>query len=174
MRQFYSSAIGLLSLVAVSAMAQNGAPNTLTPAEKAAGWTLLFDGRSLPAWRGFKSGAPPAGWKAVDGMVVREASGGDLMTRDQYGDFELRLEWKVSKAGNSGVMFHITNEGAETYQTGPEMQILDNSGHPDGQNPMTSAGSNYALHAPVPTRPGLSASGTRRGWWSRERTSSTG
>ena len=130
-------------------MAQHSATNTLTAQEKAAGWRVLFDGTSLDGWRGFKSDDPPKGWKAVDGALVREASGGDLMTKEQFGDFELRLDWKLSKDGNSGVMFRVTTDEAETYFTGPEMQILDNAGHKDGQNPLRTAGSNYDMHAPV-------------------------
>jgi hypothetical protein len=85
----------------------------------------------------------------VNGELVRQDRGGDLMTVDQFGDFELRLEWKVAKNGNSGIMFRVTDEGGQTYETGPEFQILDNGGHKDGRDPMTSAGSNYAMHPPV-------------------------
>jgi hypothetical protein len=130
-------------------MAQHGATNTLTTQEKTAGWKLLFDGHSLDGWRGFRSDDPPKGWKAVDGTLVREASGGDLMTVDQFGDFELSLEWKLTKGGNSGIMFRVTPEGGETWHTGPEFQILDNAVHRDGKNPITSAGSNYAVHPPT-------------------------
>lgn len=123
--------------------------NTLSAAEKADGWRLLFDGKSLDGWRAFTSPTPPAGWKAVNGELVRQDRGGDLMTVDRFADFELRLEWKVSKGGNSGIMFRVTDQGAQTYETGPEFQILDNAGHKDGQDPITSAGSNYAMHPPV-------------------------
>jgi hypothetical protein len=124
-------------------------PNSLTPAEQADGWQLLFDGAALKGWRGFKSAAPPSGWKAVDGALTRVDRGGDLITVDQYGDFELRLEWKIARGGNSGIMFHVTEGANQTYETGPEMQVLDNGGHADGKDPVTSAGSNYALHAPI-------------------------
>jgi hypothetical protein len=129
--------------------AQNGAMNTLTAAEKAAGWKLLFDGKTITGWRGFRTPTPPTGWKAVDGLLVRQSGGGDLMTVDQYGDFELSLDWKIPPGGNSGVMFRISGEGDETWHSGPEMQILDNTLHKDGANPLTSAGSNYAVHPPV-------------------------
>lgn len=129
--------------------ASEGGMNTLTPKEKAEGWELLFDGTSLEAWRGFRSETPGAGWKAVDGALVLQTRGGDLMTKEQFGDFELRLDWKLSKDGNSGIMFHVTTDEEETYFTGPEMQILDNAGHKDGQNPLRTAGSNYDMHAPV-------------------------
>jgi hypothetical protein len=123
--------------------------NALSAAEKADGWKLLFDGTSLNGWRAFKSTTPPAGWKAINGELVREGSGGDLMTVDQFGDFELRLEWKVGRNGNSGIMFRVTDQAELTYETGPEFQILDNGGHKDGKQPLTSAGANYAMHAPV-------------------------
>jgi hypothetical protein len=123
--------------------------NTLTAPEKAAGWRLLFDGSTMAGWRGFKTAEPPAGWRPVDGALVWAGTGGDLMTVDEFADFELRLEWKITKGGNSGIMFHVTTAGGETYETGPEMQVLDNAGHADGEDPKTSAGSNYALYAPV-------------------------
>ena len=71
------------------------------------------------------------------------------MTADQFDNFELRLDWKVTKNGNSGIMYRVTDQGNQTYETGPEFQILDNAGHKDGQDPITSAGSNYALHPPA-------------------------
>lgn len=123
--------------------------NTLTAAEKAEGWQLLFDGKTMAGWRAFRSTTPPAGWKAIDGELVRQDKGGDLMTAQQFDNFELRLEWKVSKNGNSGIMFRVTDQGNQTYETGPEFQILDNAGHKDGKDPMTAAGSNYAMHPPV-------------------------
>src|SRR5215510_12345936 len=124
-------------------------PNTLTAAEKNDGWRLLFDGKDLAGWRGFKTDQPPAGWRASDGALMRGDGGGDLMTVEQFGDFELRLEWRVAKNGNSGIMFRVTGKERATYETGPEFQVLDNAGHADGKDPKTSAGSNYALHAPV-------------------------
>jgi hypothetical protein len=142
--------IGGVVLLAVAAlMAQNGAINALTPQEQASGRTLLFNGKNLEGWRAFKSETPPAGWKVVDGLLARDSTSGDLMTKNQYGDFELRLEWKISPAGNSGIMFHVTTAAELTYETGPELQVLDNAGHRDGENAITSAGSNYALHAPL-------------------------
>lgn len=124
------------------------AQNTLTDEERAAGWRLLFDGHSTAAWRGYKSQTMPEGWQAVDGALTRVAEATDIITREQFQDFELALEWKIPAGGNSGIMFRVTEDAELTYHTGPEMQILDNAGHPDGANPATSTGSNYALHAP--------------------------
>ena len=141
--------VSLASAAASTLMTAQPAANTLTAAEKADGWRLLFDGQSVKGWRGFRSDTPPEGWKAVDGALVREQGGGDILTTEQFDNFELRLEWKISKNGNSGIMFRVTQEGGQTYETGPEFQVLDNAGHKDGGNSLTSAGSNYALHPPV-------------------------
>ena len=150
MSRVLPAAIGLIALFCASGVvdAQNGAANTLTAAEKAAGWKLLFDGKTMNGWRGFKS-ETPAGWKAEDSTLVRVSEGGDLMTVEQFGDFELRLDWKLPKNGNSGLMFRVTTDEDQTYFTGPELQILDNAGHADGKNPKRSAGANYDMHAPV-------------------------
>jgi hypothetical protein len=128
--------------------------NTLTAEEKAAGWRLLFDGTTLNGWRGYRSPAP-AGWTAVDGALARTGPGGDLMTTDEFGDFELSLDWKVGPGGNSGIIYRVATGPGQPWHTGPEMQVLDNARHADGKNPLTSAGSNYAVHAPVKdaTRP---------------------
>jgi hypothetical protein len=125
------------------------AVNTLTEAEKKAGWKLLFDGKTLDGWRGFTSPKVPSGWKVENGTLFRAAQGGDIMTVEQFDDFELRLEWKLAEGGNSGIFFHATTEGDEIWHSAPEVQVLDNSKHKDGATPTTSAGANYALHAPV-------------------------
>lgn len=113
------------------------------------GWRSLFDGKTLDGWRGFKAEAPPAGWRIEDGALVFDGSGGDLLTIEQFGDFELRLQWKIAEGGNSGVLFHVVPLGNQIWETGPEVQLLDNARHGDGRNPLTSAGANYALHAPA-------------------------
>ena len=117
-------------------------------------WVSLFDGESLEHWRGFKMQEVPAGWQAEDGVIHfvppsdRSAKRADLMTREQYTDFELELEWAVTEGGNSGIFFRVSEDQPATYSTGAEIQILDDDGHRDGQKPETSAGSNYALHPP--------------------------
>jgi hypothetical protein len=109
----------------------------------------LFDGRTLSGWRGFTSEAPPSGWSVVDGTLARTGPGGDIVTVDEFGDFDLRLQWKISEGGNSGIIFRVVNVGSEVWESGPEMQILDNARHADGKSPLTSAGANYGLQAPV-------------------------
>jgi len=125
------------------------APVSLTPADQAAGWKLMFNGTSLDGWRGYKTETPPTGWSARNGELVRDGAGGDLMTVEQYGDFEMRFDWKVTANGNSGVIYRIATTEQYPWQTGPEYQVLHNAGHADGKNPITSAGSNYAVNPPV-------------------------
>ncbi len=144
-RHVTAVAVALLASLAV----MNGRGLDTTGAQDAAAWKLLFDGKTLTGWRGFKSETPPAGWKAIDGALTLQGKGGDLMTVDQYGDFELELEWKVDKAGNSGIIYRVLTDGPEAWSTGPEMQVLDNAGHKDGQSAVTSAGSAYALYGPT-------------------------
>jgi hypothetical protein len=129
--------------------------NALTTEERSAGWELLFDGRTLQGWRGYRQTGVPDGWRVVDGALARVGAGGDLITVEQFGDFDLVYAWRIAPRGNSGLFFHVTEEHESVWQSGPEMQVLDDAGHPDGRNPRTSAGSNYALHAPAvgATRP---------------------
>ncbi len=77
----------------------------------------------------------PGGWQAVDDALTRVTGGGDIITIDQFTNFELALEWQVAPGGNSGIMFRVTEAADATYLTGPEMQVLDNAGHPDGAEP---------------------------------------
>jgi hypothetical protein len=123
-------------------------PNTLTAEERAAGWRLLFDGRTLEGWRGYKRDAPQ-GWAVEDGTIARTGPGGDIMTVEQFGSFELALEWKISPGGNSGIFYRGTEQGVHIWESAPEMQVLDNTKHPDGKTAVTSAGANYGLHPPA-------------------------
>jgi hypothetical protein len=138
----------LASVLAASLSASSDQAGGLSAAEKAKGFKPLFDGVSLKGWRAYKTDTPPGGWKAVGGELVRDGSGGDLMTVEQFADFELRLDWKIAKNGNSGIIYRI-GDGPYPWSTGPEFQVLDNAGHKDGQSPLTSAGSNFAVNPPV-------------------------
>jgi len=139
---------GLTRDVARAAAAPRVAHNVLSEAERREGWELLFDGTTTRGWRGFKQTGAPQGWRAEDGALVRAEGGGDLVTERSFSDFELELDWKLTKGGNSGIFFRVREDLDHVWQSGPEMQVLDNDAHPDGRNPLTSAGSNYALHAP--------------------------
>jgi len=121
--------------------------NTLSPEESAAGWKLLFDGEKA-AFRGFGRPTLPEGWRAENGALTRLAGAGDIVSNDEFSDFELSLDWKVAPGGNSGIFYRVAEDGGSVWETGPEMQVLDNQRHPDGREPATSAGSLYALYAP--------------------------
>jgi hypothetical protein len=137
-------ALGLaIAMLSTAAMA---ADNTLTAAEKKAGWTLLFDGKTTAGWRGFKTPEPDAGWTAKDGALSPDPKlSQDIMTKATFGSFELAFDWRISPKGNSGVMFHVTETGEQTYQSGPEYQIVDNA---RGEPEVDHAGGLYALYAP--------------------------
>ncbi len=120
-------------------------------------WVSLFDGKSIAAhWRGFKQKDVAAGWEVVDGTITWTGAGrpvgrpvdSDLVSLEQYASFDFEWEWKLPPGGNSGVMFHVTEDLEATYHSGPEYQILDNAHHADGKNPLTSVGANYAVNAP--------------------------
>jgi hypothetical protein len=112
------------------------AKNELTPEEEAAGFRLLFDGESFAGWHGYGGSDVTQRWRIAEGVVEIQgtsASQSDLVTDEEFKNFELRLEWTISEAGNSGVMFNVaeTPEYERPWHTGPEVQILDNDGHPD-------------------------------------------
>ena len=129
--------------------------------ERTEGFRWLFDGRSAAAWRGWRMDSMPAGWHVADSVLADAVpGGGDIITRDTFANFELRLDWKLEPGGNSGIMYHVRDPQADseaTYMSGPEMQVLDDSGYADGRNRLTSAGADYALYPSPPyvvRRPG--------------------
>lgn len=119
------------------------------PSAQDSGWVSLFDGTSLSAWRGYQMDSVPAGWQIQDGTLARVGGGGDLITREQFGSFELELDWKLEPGGNSGIMYKVTEAEDQTYKTGPEIQVLDDQRHTDGGSRLTSAGAAYGLY-PAP------------------------
>lgn len=125
--------------------------NVLTPAEKKSGWTLLFDGNSIPAWRTYKN-LPDASWKIENGeLYCKEdttSQHADLTTRDEYASFELQLDWKVAKAANSGILYHVVETKNASYETGPEYQLIDDNGYPGKLEDWQKSGADYAMHPP--------------------------
>lgn len=154
-----------LTLVAVAAAASGCAGNgeasdgrapeaTAPPAGSdsdvdAGEWRSLFDGVSLDGWRGYHSPEPPDGWRVDDGTLHRGDGGGDIMTAEAFGDFELSLEWRVARGANSGIFYRAATGLDHIFMSAPEMQVLDDAGHADGGDPLTSAGANFGLH-PAP------------------------
>ena len=115
-------------------------------------WTILFDGQKVTGMRGFKMGSFPWGGWAIENGTLKTLPEGDhidIITTEQYKNFELELEWKVSAGGNSGIFHHGTETNYAIWQSAPEMQVLDDGVHHDGKNTKTSAGSLYGLIAPV-------------------------
>jgi len=119
----------------------------LTPEQRAAGWRSLFDGTGTSAWRGYRSQTFPTGWRIVDGVLTKTGEQADIMTKDQFGNFELALDWKLSPGGNAGIFYRGTEEYDHIYWSAPEYQLLDDAGHPDGKSRLTSTGADYALYA---------------------------
>ncbi len=129
--------------------------NALSEAEKSAGWTLLFDGRDASAnFRNYGGTKLNSGWIIEDGALVLDPTlkaGGDITTKEEYGDFEFAIDWKISRKGNSGIMYRVKEApGQPAWFTGPEYQILDNKEASDNKTTLTWAASNYALIAPTP------------------------
>ena len=122
--------------------------NVLSPAEKKSGWKLLFDGKTTAGWRNYRKPGISDGWVVREGALSREGAGGDIVTADQYDSFELLLEYNISPGGNSGVMFHVTEDEDTPWKTGPEIQVQDNVAGTDPQK----SGWLYQLYdaAPVP------------------------
>jgi hypothetical protein len=124
-------------------------PNELTRSERQEHFRPLFDGKTSQGWRGFKKDAFPAqGWEIVDGALhaKEHGGGGDLVTVDEFGDFDLRFEWKVAPGSNSGVMYRTGEQTDAPYMTAPEYQVLDDDKHPDGKDPRTAAAALYGLY----------------------------
>jgi len=152
----HRSMITALLVVLVCSLGIAAEPNTLTDAQKAAGWKLLFDGKTTAGWRGYgQDGFPSKGWVAEDGTlhIQAGAGAGDIMTIDQYGDFDLRLEWKVSERANSGIMYRVSEDEKSPWRTGVEYQIFDDMGYKVGPDNIHSAGAMYGLYAPPKNKP---------------------
>ena len=133
MKYFYSlaTAASLLTLTACVGSQTAGVSkkiNTLTRAEKNAGWQLIFDGTSFSGWHNFKKDGVRPGWQVKDSALVcvDPHNAGDIVTTNQFEWFELQLDYNISEGGNSGIMFHVTDEGGAAWATGPEFQLEDN------------------------------------------------
>lgn len=121
--------------------------NVLSDDEKKAGWRLLFNGVDFAGWHNFKRAGVRPGWQVKDGLLVcaDPHDAGDLVTTDKFGAFELQLEYNISEGGNSGIIFHVTDEGGAVWATGPEFQLEDNAKAKDPQR----CGWLYALYQPA-------------------------
>lgn len=151
-----------LPLITVTAQkrAESAEQNTLTEAEKKAGWRLLFDGKSLEGWRGFHKKNVPLGWAVEDGCIKKVPgtgelgqAGGDMITNGQFDNFEFSIEWKLSPGGNSGIKYLVSESLPPKGKSGIsfEMQVLDDARHPDAKMGIAgnrTSGALYDLIAP--------------------------
>lgn len=154
--------LALVALVTITISSCNSAKeamteNKLTTEEKSDGWKLMFDGKTTKGWH--KYGGNPVGsaWKVKDGELYLDTTikenwqikdGGDIVSDEEYENFHLKLEWNIAKNGNSGIIFYINEDKSKykwPWETGPEMQILDNNGHPDAKIIKHRAGDLYDL-----------------------------
>jgi cytochrome c len=150
-------ALALGVLFARSAFADETVPNTLTEAEKKAGFKLLFDGKTTDGWRGYKMKKMPSGWKVIDGVLTRVAGGAggkgagggdDIITVDPYDNFELVLQWRLGKGVNSGILYRVIEDAVTSWHVAPEMQVVDNVGWGES-NRTHHAAALYDLYAPT-------------------------
>ncbi|KPM47086.1 3-keto-disaccharide hydrolase [Jiulongibacter sediminis] len=139
MKSTLSKAVTLLSLIAIIACQENkeeAGPNTLSEIEMEEGWTLLFDGKTTDGWHLYNAGDVPSAWIVTENGELYckpdtfEVVHGDLLTDKSYSNFEMKFNWKISEAGNSGVFINVQEDEAypTAWTTGPEYQLLDNLG----------------------------------------------
>ncbi len=151
-----NSKVYLLLIALVSSLSMAFSQNTLSKAEKNKGWKLLFDGKTTKGWHTFNTTTIGSAWKVENGALYLDNTekvdwqvkgGGDIVSDKEYENFELRLEWKIQACGNSGILFNIveSKEYQYVWQTGPEMQVLDNTCHPDAKIIKHRAGDLYDL-----------------------------
>ena len=140
------SALYAAAWLAIAAAASGSSAAAPAPA---AAWRALFDGKLHDAFRGWHSEGMPDGWHVVDGALAKEGNVDDLVTKAEFGNFELELEWKIGEAGNSGVFYRATREYDQIYWSGPEYQLLDDKKAEDNKQASHLAGSLYDIIAPT-------------------------
>ena len=128
-----------LTLIAVLAM--TGCAGRTQP------WKPLFDGQTVQGWRSYRTSTYPTGWFVRGGVLTKEGPSDDIISVEQFEDFELEFEWALSPGGNAGVFYRATEEYDKVYWSAPEYQLLDDAGHRDGRNRLTAAGAAYGLYA---------------------------
>ena len=135
----------------------NAVANTLKEDQIKDGWQLLFDGTTTNGWHKYGNKKLGSAWKVADGAIYLDTTikknwqikdGGDIVSDSSYENFHLKLEWKISKGGNSGIIFNVHEDTAKyeyAWMTGPEMQVLDDAEHSDGKLENKRAGNLYGL-----------------------------
>ena len=134
--------MGIRTALVIGAL---GVAAAVPAAQPAPAWRILFDGKSLDAWRGYNGAAIPAGWQMSGGTLTKSAPVADIVSKDEFGDFELELDWKIGEAGNSGIFYRGTEEYEHIYWSAPEYQLLDDIKASDNKTRLTCAGAAYAI-----------------------------
>ena len=148
---FLSLAAVIMSVFSACNTQEN---NSLTEKEKAEGWQLLFDGKSLDGWRDYNGTALTGPWEVVDGTIQANGHGSDangyIVTDKIYENFELSWDWKISKGGNSGLLYHVVErpQFAVPYVTGPEYQLIDDINFAEPLEDWQRCGVDYAMYLP--------------------------
>ena len=142
------SALAVAAVLGAVYTSEHGAAQTAGKGAPAP-WRTLLGGEGRSQWRGWSSDGFPRGWHLEGDTLIKDGAVDDIVTREQFGNFELELEWKIGKGGNSGIFYRGTREYDHIYWSAPEYQLLDDDNAPDGRNRLTAAGSAFALY-PVP------------------------
>ncbi|MEJ7778838.1 MAG: DUF1080 domain-containing protein [Daejeonella sp.] len=144
-----------LAIISVALLSACGTGKNAINSSEKAGWQKLFDGKTTTGWHTYGKSSAGTKWKITDGALYLDASdktagqSGDLVTNEEFENYHLKMEWKISKGGNSGIIFNVHEDPKynATYSTGPEMQVLDNDGHADAKIIKHRAGDLYDLKA---------------------------
>ncbi|MEP6778757.1 MAG: DUF1080 domain-containing protein [Gemmatimonadaceae bacterium] len=144
----FAGRLSFLTVFALTSCMHSGS-STAQGALKAGQWHSLFDGKTITEWRGYKMTTVPKEWVVENGTITKSKTTEDLITRQEFGDFEFEMDWKLEKGGNSGILYRGSEEFDHIYWSAPEYQLLDDANAPDGKNPLTSAGADYGLY-PAP------------------------
>ncbi len=142
----------MLFITSANSLYAQGADNTLSKAEQKAGWKLLFDGKSTSGWRPYKNAASD-GWEIINGEIhckdkdVQHRA--DMITKEQYSDFDLMFDWKVSKGANSGLVYRIDETHGAAHESGSEYQLIDDIGYPGKLENWQNSGADYDMHPPT-------------------------
>jgi Domain of Unknown Function (DUF1080). len=159
MQKWLVAAVVAGLLLSCSSTQQAAGDNTLTREQKNEGWKLLFNGQTTRGWHRYGGGSIDSVWKVNDGMLWLDTKNKkaldirgdwDIVTDEEYDNFHFQVEWKISRAGNSGIIFYIHEDKQKhnwPWETGPEMQVLDNELHPDAKFPKHRAGDLYDIIA---------------------------
>ncbi len=150
-RVYLLTLLGIMAVGSNALMAQQ-ADNTLTKAEKKVGWILLFDGKATPLWRPYQN-KESDGWEIANGEIYCKEKNvqhrADLITKEEYGDFEFAFDWKLIKAANSGLVYHANEEHGAAYESASEYQLIDDIGYPGKLETWQNSGADYDMHPPI-------------------------